>query len=455
MYGRLGFLGSPRRGRTKPVPPEEHSGRYSDFLPRIDQEIRRARETGPRGIGAIVPKLYEWIADWRMIRIAFDQVRRLGGPGAGPDGVGPRDLDLDEGWQLCTALQQAMLDGSYCLGKVRLAKVPKPGKRGFREIAIPNLADRVASASISMVLTRVVEPDFDPDSFGFRKDLGRDHAIVRVEEICRVTGKTVILVNDIRNAFPSVPRSRLMDIVRLRLPDDRLCRLIECSIRSRRTRGLLQGLPLSPLLLNVHLDHFLDKPWRRSGAGAELLRYADDLLLLFGDVDEAESLHRQLQELLHPTGMRLKYNLADSVNGLILDQGVDWLGWNLRWDGDELVVSIAEPSWEHLRDGLQVAQKSVDAPFHAVEVVTGWAAQQGPCFHPDRFDPERFTREVRRVAAGVGFEELPATRQIETIARQAWDRFARLRTSSVGRSTDESSNYDQVENGVSAVLASA
>ncbi len=70
---------------------------------------------------------------------------------------------------------------------------------------------------------------------------------------------------DLRNAFDEVPQRRLLDILRLHIPDERMKRLIERVVLTETTRGLRQGGNLSPLLLNVYLDHLLDKKWSRHG----------------------------------------------------------------------------------------------------------------------------------------------------------------------------------------------
>jgi hypothetical protein len=92
---------------------------------------------------------------------------------------------------------------------------------------------------------------------------------------------------DVKDAFCNVPIPRLLDLVRKNLIDEDLVRFIKRLLDGAKLPGLRQGGPLSPLFLNLYLDHCLDKMWRKLFPGIPLIRYADDILLLCRSRKEA------------------------------------------------------------------------------------------------------------------------------------------------------------------------
>ena len=102
------------------------------------------------------------------------------------------------------------------------------------------------------------------------------------------------------------PQHRLLDVVRYRLPDEGIVRLIERMVLTETGRGLRQGGCLSPLLLNLYLDHHLDRRWRMRHPDLPLIRVADDILVLTRNQEEAQQTWTDLREMLLPAGMPLK-----------------------------------------------------------------------------------------------------------------------------------------------------
>ena len=89
-----------------------------------------------------------------------------------------------------------------------------------------------------------------------------------------------------------------------------------------------KGSPLSPLLLNVYLVHFLDTRWRKLHPDLPLLRYADDSLILCRTEEEAQSARLDLEQLLTPAAMLLKH-CDDPVRNLALGKHAEWLGYQI------------------------------------------------------------------------------------------------------------------------------
>src|SRR4051812_44973032 len=91
--------------------------------------------------------------------------------------------------------------------------------------------------------------------------------------------RVVWITADLKDAFGSVPLPRLMDLVGKRLPDARLTDLLRRIVGDQK-KGLPQGGPLSPFLMNLYADHFLDQKWRQQFPETPGIRYIDDELIL-------------------------------------------------------------------------------------------------------------------------------------------------------------------------------
>ena len=99
------------------------------------------------------------------------------------------------------------------------------------------------------------------------------------------------------------------------LLDDDLVAFVEALTRSRKVRGLRQGGPLSPLLLNLYLHHVLERPWRRMHPGTPLIRFADDVVVLCEDRHQAGEAYHALLVRLRAAGLKLKECEADAAGG--------------------------------------------------------------------------------------------------------------------------------------------
>jgi hypothetical protein len=151
--------------------------------------------------------------------------------------------------------------------------------------------------------------------------------------------------------------------LRIHIPDEQMMRLIERVVLTKTNRGLRQGGNLSPLFLNVHLNHFLDGKWRRQHPDNPLLRWADDLLIQCRDQEEARQAYQDLKRLLEPTGMTLKGTLEQTIHNLHDGAYADWLGYRLLKGENGLVVHLTETAWKSLAEKLEQDHEKNCSPF--------------------------------------------------------------------------------------------
>jgi RNA-directed DNA polymerase len=223
---------------------------------------------------------------------------------------------------------------------------PESSGNGTRTLSIPTIPDRVVQRAIVQIGQPYLDPNLSPYCFGYRPGRKTLQALAQAERLAKEGGLWTWLTEDVRDAFDNVPQSRLLDIVRKHLPVAPMMDLLKLIVTTERTRGLRQGGCLSPLLLNLYLDHFLDRPMTKERPCIPLIRFADDLLVLCRDREEAQDVYKWMAQKLQAAAMPLKRFPQTSVHRLDDGHKVDWLGYRLTKDGDSLSVSIAEKAWD-------------------------------------------------------------------------------------------------------------
>jgi RNA-directed DNA polymerase len=201
-------------------------------------------------------------------------------------------------------IRDSLKSGGFAPVEVRQVMIPKGDTGKFRKLGIPTIADRVVQASLKAVLEPIFEADFKPCSYGFRPNRRAHDAI---SEIHHFASESInyrwVLEADINACFDEISHTALMDRLRARIKDKRVCALVKAFLKSgvftelgdreETLTGTPQGGILSPLLANIALsaldDHF-DQQWHqemgtkaqrakrtRHGQGNwKLIRYADD-----------------------------------------------------------------------------------------------------------------------------------------------------------------------------------
>jgi len=290
-----------------------------------------AKQSEGRRFHALYDRIYRSDILWE----AWERVRANRGA-AGVDHLTIAAVEDDYGVErLLAELQSDLRAGVYRPAPVRRVEIPKPDGR-MRPLGIPTVRDRVVQQAAKLILEPIFEADFLPCSHGFRPKRSATDAL----EAIRVSfpkGKVFVFEADISNFFGQIDHEKLLSLVGLRVSDRRVLKLLRLWLRagvldagvvSVTVSGTPQGGVISPLLANVYL-HAFDRAWQVRGIG-DLVRYADDFVVLCSSRAQAEEAQRRAEALLGELGLSLhpdKTKVLDLRKG---KEGFDFLGFHLR-----------------------------------------------------------------------------------------------------------------------------
>jgi group II intron reverse transcriptase/maturase len=287
--------------------------------------------------------------DW--LREAYDRTRKDGAPGIDGQTAVEYAAQLEDNFR---ALLDRVKAGKYRAPPVRRVHIPKGDGAQMRPIGIPTFEDKVLQRAVAMVLEAVYEQEFHDFSYGFRPGRSALQACEALQNTTvRMAGGWVLEV-DIKQFFDTLDHGHLRQILGRRIRDGAILRLIgkwlnagvmEGLVLSHPEAGTPQGGVISPLLANIYLHEVVDE-WfvhdvrPRLKGRAALVRYADDLLFIFAQKDDAERVLSVLPKrfgkyglTLHPDKTRLvPFHRPDRGDGDDDGPGTfDLLGFTHHW----------------------------------------------------------------------------------------------------------------------------
>jgi len=311
--------------------------------PELEKVAERAKRRPEQRILALAHYINE-----PALERAFRNLRR-------DAAVGVDNVSVEEyGGQLAAnlqALRARMKAGQYRHQPIRRVNIPKENG-ATRPIGVSTVEDKIVQGALRDVLEAVYEQDFLDCSYGFRPGRSAHDAIRALQGVIDGGSANYIVEADIVSFFDSIDRKMLMEMLRGRIADETLMRLVgKCLhvgvLDGERVlepdEGTAQGSSLSPLLGNIYLHHVLDVWFQtevqpRLRGRAALVRYADDFVLCFQHEEDAERVWDVLGKrfakfglTLHPKKTR-HFSFRPPLGGG--DSGgatFDFLGFTSHW----------------------------------------------------------------------------------------------------------------------------
>jgi RNA-directed DNA polymerase len=323
-----------------------------NISPKLERIARMAKQAS----GMSFTTLSQHIdIDW--LREAHRRTRKDGATGVDAQTAAEYATNLEG--NLKSLLDRAK-SGTYRAPPVLRVHIPKGDGSQTRPIGIPTFEDKVLQRAVAMVLEAIYEQDFLDCSYGFRPRRSAHDALnAQRNQLMSMRGAWVLEV-DIEKYFDTIDHAQLSELLRRRVRDGVLLRLIgkwlnagvlEEGAVTHPDAGTPQGGVISPLLANIYLHEVLDvwfervvKP--RLRGRAFLCRYADDFVVLFQYREDARRVQDVLPKRLgryglaiHPGKTRLlkfrrpaKYKRQASEIRLTANHAsFDFLGFTHHW----------------------------------------------------------------------------------------------------------------------------
>jgi group II intron reverse transcriptase/maturase len=326
--------GDDPQGIETPTVPETATG-----VRKLQRTLYRQAKSKPKWKAW---SLYGEVCRREVLEAALWQVIANGGA-PGVDRVDVQWLKEDDGQreQWLTRLEENLRARAYKPSPVRRVYIPKAdGKQ--RPLGIPTVRDRVVQTAVVILLLPIFEADFHEKSYAYRPKRRAQQAIDAIKEAL-LSGRREVVDADLSGYFDSIPHAELLRLVKGRVSDGSILKLIKGWLRApiveedpktgtkRKVKnrcGTPQGGVISPLLANLYLDG-LDKAVNGGRQmKAVMVRFADDFVILCRKGQGAE-MKRRLESWLERRKLRLNEKKTRIVD--FDHESFEFLGFRLAW----------------------------------------------------------------------------------------------------------------------------
>lgn len=306
--------------------------------------------------------LLEEISEEEYLMIAWKELRKSNLDSYGLSGVTIEDYKkkLDEN---IPSLSVRLKTEGFKFSPTRAAVMPKDRNvknEKFRPLQIPEVEDRIVMKAIALKIEQELQSVLNQSkgmSFAYKKGLGVKDAVLKMKSVYE-KGKTFILKADIINFFGEINKDELLEKVFLELRDTSINVLLKEALGQEvkgleklkkkkhkdlfndLSAGIPQGNPISPILSNIYLASF--DAYMKS-IGCNLVRYADDFVVLCESRVEAKNLYKSV-ELFLKEKLRLRIHPISSRDfkkktSIINPTKEEFIFLSIHFDGINLMPS--------------------------------------------------------------------------------------------------------------------
>lgn len=255
----------------------------------------------------------------------------------GDDGVWLHDLD--NYWNFNKAALRACIRNKEYIPQLVHEKVITMPNGKHRPICLFSSVDRMILRAVLQIIQIPIEKQFSGYSFAYQMGKGVEQAIRCSAEYIE-KGYEYIVKIDIEDFFDNINHEILLNYLRIQIKDSILYELLEkyisCDIEKdcrlqKKTCGILQGSPISPLLSNLYLTE-LDK-WMEL-QGYLFVRFADDINIYVSDLQKGYSILAEVENKMKE--YHLEINREKS--GIFSVYSKSYLGYKFEKIGSSVLV---------------------------------------------------------------------------------------------------------------------
>ena len=293
------------------------------------------------------------------------------------------DMQVDELLQYLKEngeqIKEDIRKGKYNPKAVRRVEIPK-ADGSKRKLGIPTVVDRVIQQAIAQQLSKIYEPIFSENSYGFRPNRSCHDAIIKAKGIMNNGYKWVIDL-DLEKFFDTVNQDLLISIIRRTINEDKVVSLIRKYLQAgvlvngvfeKTEKGTPQGGNISPILSNIMLNE-LDKELEKRGL--QYVRYADDCIIFTKSKKAAERVMKSITKFIEKK-LKLKVNRKKSK----VDRPwkIKYLGFSFYQSKGKVEVRIHPKSIQKFKDKVRKITSrsnamSMETRFLKLkQVIRGW-----------------------------------------------------------------------------------
>jgi len=283
-------------------------------LPTVSTKLARIAEQSKRNPTMVFTTLAH-LMDEEFLKEAFHRLRKDAAAGVNQITAEEYAVELEGNIR---ELHKRLVDRRYKAQPARRAWAPKDDGTQ-RPLAILVLEDKIVQKAVAMILEAVYEPMFHEFSFGFRPGRSAHQALTYLRQQCLALGINWILDIDIWKFFDSIDRKHLREILKRRVNDGAILRLIgkwlnagvlEGEKIETTENGTIQGAVISPILANIFLHSVLDEWFKQeietqANGRCFLVRFADDLVCGFQYRSDAQQVFQELPKRFRKYGLTI------------------------------------------------------------------------------------------------------------------------------------------------------
>ena len=229
------------------------------------------------------------LIDVELLREAYQRTRKDSSPGV--DGVRAKEYAVSLEANLRNLHERLRKQQYYAPPVKRIYLEKEDGSK--RPIGMPVFEGKIAERAVVMLLEAVYEQDFYDCSYGFRPGRSPHQALTKLRNQCAWGNIKVVVDADVSGCFDNIPKGQLLAVIRQRVNDGGILRLIGKWLNAGvldgeelfyPEKGTPQGGVVSPMLANIYLHEVLDVWFEREvrprmKGQCFLIRFADDFVI--------------------------------------------------------------------------------------------------------------------------------------------------------------------------------